>query len=193
MRLCGFCIWASSRFAYTHPNVAPYQLGYTRILNFTCGRRCGQLCGQTAVFWKNAKQGSAEKVRFHAPLRVLRFGIEPLCVHAPKAGALPAALHPVGVRMRSLRFSFRRRALPIGEKVPHPLPHSSFPNQIRKGIWFGCHFGAHDFSTVSEKVQCLCFGALSVDSVSNRVVSLTCMTMRCDTIYYYRDRGAGYG
>lgn len=77
--------------------------------------------------------------------------------------------------------------------VPHPLPHSSFPNQIRKGIWFGCHFGAHDFSTVSEKVQCLCFGALSVDSVSSRVVSLTCMTMRCDTIYYYRDRGAGYG
>ena len=87
------------------PNVAPYQLGYTRIFNFyhytTAGKKikdfsvCGHLCGQSrfcAVFGKRKKSRKRRRCkalrRFALPCPGYRHG-------TPKAGALPTALHPV--------------------------------------------------------------------------------------------------
>ena len=86
------------------PNQARYQLRYTRIFNFchytTAGEKnkdfsvCGHSCGQScfcAVFGSRRK---SRKRRCHKALR--RFAM--LCPGyshgAPKAGALPTALHP---------------------------------------------------------------------------------------------------
>ena len=87
------------------PNVAPYQLGYTRIFNFyhyttaegkikdfsVCGHSCGQIrfC---AVF---GNRGESRKRRCRKALRRFASPYPGYRHGTPKAGALPTALHPV--------------------------------------------------------------------------------------------------
>ena len=93
------------------PNVAPYQLGYTRIFNFyhyttaegkikdfsVCGHSCGQIrfC---AVF---GNRGESRKRRCRKALRRFASPYPGYRHGTPKAGALPTALHPV------IEFSIR--------------------------------------------------------------------------------------
>jgi hypothetical protein len=86
------------------PNVAPYQLGYTRIFNFchdttANGKNkvfsvCGHSCGQSRFYTAFGNRGKSRKHRRHKALR--RFALtHPGYRHGtPKAGALPTALHP---------------------------------------------------------------------------------------------------
>ena len=87
------------------PNVAPYQLGYTRIFNFyhytTAEGKikdfsvCGHLCGQSSFYAVFGNRRKPRKRRRRKALR--RFTLpRPGYRHGtPKAGALPTALHPV--------------------------------------------------------------------------------------------------
>ena len=87
------------------PNVAPYQLGYTRIFNFcyytTAGKKikifsvCGHLCGQSRFCAAFGNRDKSRKRRCHKAFR--RFALlYPGYRHGtPKAGAIPTALHPV--------------------------------------------------------------------------------------------------
>ena len=93
------------------PNVAPYQLGYTRIFNFyhyttaegkikdfsVCGHSCGQIrfC---AVF---GNRGESRKRRCRKALRRFASPYPGYRHGTPKAGALPTALHP-DITVRSL-------------------------------------------------------------------------------------------
>ena len=113
-RLCGVSPCPVPDIATALPNVAPYQLGYTRIFNFchyttarekikdfsVCGHSCGQ-CRFCAVFgnwWKSRKRRRRKALRrFASPYPGYRHG-------TPKAGALPAALHP------DMYFSARQHA-----------------------------------------------------------------------------------
>ena len=86
------------------PNVAPYQLGYTRIFNFyhyttaegkikdfsVCGHSCGQIrfC---AVF---GNRGESRKRRCRKALRRFASPYPGYRHGTPKAGALPTALIP---------------------------------------------------------------------------------------------------
>ena len=86
------------------PNHAFYQLNYTRIFNFchyTTAREkikdfsvCGHSCGQSRFCAAFDNRGKSSKRRCHKALR----GFALLCPGyshgTPKAGALPAALHP---------------------------------------------------------------------------------------------------
>ena len=86
------------------PNVAPYQLGYTRIFNFyhytTAGKKikdfsaCGHLCGQSrfcAVFGKRKKSRKRRRCkalrRFASPYPGYRHG-------TPKCGTVPTPPYP---------------------------------------------------------------------------------------------------
>ena len=104
-RLCGVSPCPVPDTATALPNVAPYQLGYTRI--FACHDYstklmrlkvfcvCGHLCGQSGF-------SSCFDCREKSHKRPCCKGIQTLAVpivdrrsNAPKAGALPTALHPV--------------------------------------------------------------------------------------------------
>ena len=104
-RLCGISPCPVPDTATALPNVAPYQLSYTRIFNFchytTAGEKikdfsaCGHSCGQKrfyAVFGNRVKSRKRRRRkalrRFASPYPGYRHG-------TPKAGALPTALHPV--------------------------------------------------------------------------------------------------
>ena len=86
------------------PNVAPYQLGYTRIFNFchyiTAGEKikgfsvCGHLCGQNRSYATFSSQRKSSKRRCRKALRRF-FLTRPGYSHGtPKPGALPTALYP---------------------------------------------------------------------------------------------------
>ena len=96
------------------PNQARYQLRYTRIFNFchytTAERKikdfpvCGHLCGQSRFYAVFNDWGKSRKCRCHKAFRrfaLLYPGYNP---GTPKAGALPAALHP------DMYFSERQHA-----------------------------------------------------------------------------------
>ena len=121
--LCGVCAVKTANFgpssaARTHgllvPNQARYQLRYTRIFNFchyiTAREKikdfsvCGHLCGQSRFYAVFGNRGKSHKRRcckvlrrFASPYPGYRHG-------TPKAGALPAALHP------DMYFSARQHA-----------------------------------------------------------------------------------
>ena len=119
------------------PNVAPYQLSYTRIFNFchytTAGRKikdfsvCGHSCGQNrfcAVFCNRGKSSKRRRCkalrRFASPYPGYNHG-------TPKPPALPAALHPdmdFAERSRSLahilRTLKRAAALPAAPALCDP-------------------------------------------------------------------------
>ena len=103
-RLCGVSPCPVPDTATALPNVAPYQLSYTRIFNFchytTAGKKikdfsvCGHSCGQThfcAVF--NTRSQSCKRRRRKA---LRRFTLpRPGYRHGtPKPGAIPVSLYP---------------------------------------------------------------------------------------------------
>ena len=104
-RLCGVSTYPVPDTTTALPNQARYQLRYTRIFNFchdTTARGknkvfsvCGQSCGQSHFCAAFSNRGKSRKCRRRKALR--RFTLpRPGYRHgAPKAGALPAALHPV--------------------------------------------------------------------------------------------------
>ena len=98
-------IWSSrTGLVFQLPNQARYQLRYTRIFNFchdiTAREKikdfsvCGHLCGQSCFYAAFGNRGKSHKRRRYKAF--LRFTL--LCPGyshgTPKAGALPAALHP---------------------------------------------------------------------------------------------------
>ena len=104
-RLCGVSPRPVPDSATAHPNVAPYQLSYTRIFTFlhdttengknkdfsVCGHSCGQsrFCAAFGNREKSCKRRCRKALRrFDLPRPGYRHG-------TPKAGALPTALHPV--------------------------------------------------------------------------------------------------
>ena len=103
-RLCGVSPCPVPDTTTALPNVAPYQLGYTRIFNFyhyttaegkikdfsVCGHSCGQIrfC---AVF---GNRGESRKRRCRKALRRFASPYPGYRHGTPKAGALPTALHP---------------------------------------------------------------------------------------------------
>ena len=101
-RLCGVSPCPVPDTATALPNVAPYQLSYTRIFNFchyiTAREKikdfsvCGHLCGQTHFCAAFGNRGKSRKRRRQKALR--RFALpRPGYRHGtPKAGALPTAL-----------------------------------------------------------------------------------------------------
>lgn len=86
------------------PNVAPYQLGYTRIFNFyhytTAEGKikdfsvCGHLCGQRRFCAAFCNRGKSRKRRRHKTLRRFASPYPGYRHGTPKPPALPAALHP---------------------------------------------------------------------------------------------------
>ena len=103
-RLCGVSPCPVPDTATALPNVAPYQLSYTRIFNFchyiTAGEKikvfsvCGQSCGQShfyAVFGNRCKSSKRRRCkalrRFALPRPGYRHG-------TPKCRALPVEPHP---------------------------------------------------------------------------------------------------
>ena len=98
--VAGFAFSGQCRGCYTLPNVAPYQLGYTRIFNFCHDTTaegkikefpvCGHSCGQSRFCSAFGNRGKSRKRRCHKALR--RFYLpRPGCRHGtPKA----ATLHP---------------------------------------------------------------------------------------------------
>ena len=117
------------------PNVAPYQLGYTRIFNFyhytTAGKKikdfsvCGHLCGQSRFCAAFGNWGKFRKRRCHKALR--RFALPRLGYRhgTPKASALPTALHPdtVFTLHRKSVFDSPNSILDFGRKVNRPVAY----------------------------------------------------------------------
>ena len=103
-RLCGVSPCPVPDTATALPNVAPYQLSYTRIFNFchytTAGEKikdfsvCGQSCGQSrfyATFSNRVKSSKRRRCkalrRFASPYPGYNHG-------TPKSGAIPTSLYP---------------------------------------------------------------------------------------------------
>ena len=101
-RLCGVSPCPAPDTATALPNVAPYQLSYTRIFNFChytmAGEKikdfsvCGHSCGQKRFYAVFGNRVKSRKRRRRKALR--RFTLpRPGYSHGtPKAGALPTAL-----------------------------------------------------------------------------------------------------
>ena len=104
-RLSGLPLLRSWMVSTALPNVARYQLRYTRIFSFcyyttarakikdfpVCGHSCGQ--GRISARFRNPKKSRKRPCRkaFRASASQLVDSVRT----APKAGALPTALHPV--------------------------------------------------------------------------------------------------
>ena len=96
------------------PNQARYQLRYTRIFNFchdttANGKNkvfsiCGHLCGQSRFYAVFGNRGKSHKRRCCKALRRFASPYPGYNHGTPKAGALPAALHP------DMYFSARQHA-----------------------------------------------------------------------------------
>ena len=104
-RLCGVLQCPVPDTATALPNVAPYQLSHTRIFNFchdtTASDKnkdfsvCGHLCGQSRFCAVFGNRGKSSKRRCRKALRRFASPYPGYSHGTPKAGALPAALHPV--------------------------------------------------------------------------------------------------
>ena len=104
-RLCGVSPCPVPDTATALPNVAPYQLSHTRIFNFchdttASGKNkvfsvCGHLCGQSRFYTAFGNWGKSRKRRCYKTLRRFTLPYPEYNHGTPKAGALPAALHPV--------------------------------------------------------------------------------------------------
>ena len=78
------------------PNQAFYQLNYTRRYSVVLRELfcCGQRCGQTSVFRIFGEDAKRQNASVCKGLRDFGFCPDAGGIHAPKAGALPTALHP---------------------------------------------------------------------------------------------------
>ena len=119
-RLCGVSPCPVPDTATAHPNQARYQLRYTRIFNFchdttASGKNkvfsvCGHSCGQSRFCAAFGNQGKSRKRRRCKALRRFASPYSGYSHGNPKAGALPAALHPViQFFIRLVVFSQTRR------------------------------------------------------------------------------------
>ena len=104
------------------PNVAPYQLSYTRIFNFchdiTAGEKikdfsvCGHSCGQSRFCAAFGNRGKSCKRRCRRALRRFASPYPGYNHGTPKAGALPTALHPVIEFLSGWSYSPKPSAIP---------------------------------------------------------------------------------
>ena len=104
-RLCGISLCPVPDTATALPNQARYQLRYTRIFNFchdttANGKNkvfsvCGHLCGQSRFYATFSNRVKSSKRRCYKALRRFALPRPGYRRGAPKAGALPTALHPV--------------------------------------------------------------------------------------------------
>ena len=103
-RLCGISPCPVPDIATALPNVAPYQLSYTRIFNFchdttASGKNkafsvCGHLCGQSRFCAAFGNRRKSRKHRCHKALRRFALTLPGYGHGAPKPGAIPASLYP---------------------------------------------------------------------------------------------------
>jgi len=101
---------------YALPNVARYQLRYTRIFSFchyiTLGTKikdfpvCGHSCGQGRISARFRNPKKSRKCPCCKAFRAFTFQVVDSVETTPKAGALPTALHPV------MKFSGHLRLFP---------------------------------------------------------------------------------
>ena len=103
-RLCGVSPYPVPDTATALPNVAPYQLSYTRIFNFchyiTAGEKikdfsvCGHSCGQSRFCAVFGNRGKSSKRRCYKALRRFALPCSGYRHGTPKPGAIPASLYP---------------------------------------------------------------------------------------------------
>ena len=103
-RLCGVSPCPVPDTATALPNVAPYQLSYTRIFNFchyiTAGKKikdfsvCGHSCGQSRFCAVFGNRGKSRKHRCHKALRGFTMPRPGYRHGTPKCRALPVEPHP---------------------------------------------------------------------------------------------------
>ena len=113
------------------PNRAFYQLNYTRIFSFCYYTTpqakikvfsdCGHLCGQSGFWSQLADPSKSRKRPCCKGFRASDVPIVDEIRNAPKAGALPTALHPV------IQFIY-----PAGRILPNQLRYSSGPSRDTK-------------------------------------------------------------
>ena len=104
-RLCGVSPCPIPDTTTALPNVAPYQLSYTRIFNFchdttASGKNkvfsvCGHSCGQSRFCAAFCNREKASKRRCHKALRRFALSYPGYNHGTPKPRALPSELHPV--------------------------------------------------------------------------------------------------
>ena len=103
-RLCGVSPHPIPDTTTALPNVAPYQLSYTRIFNFChytmAGRKikdfsvCGHSCGQSHFCAVFGNRGKSSKRRCYKALRRFALPCSGYRHGTPKPGAIPASLYP---------------------------------------------------------------------------------------------------
>ena len=103
-RLSGVSHYSVPDTATALPNVAPYQLSYTRIFNFchytTTERKikdfsvCGHSCGQSLFCAAFGNQGKSRKRRYYKALRRFALPCSGYRHGTPKAGAIPTSPYP---------------------------------------------------------------------------------------------------
>ena len=104
-RLSGVSHYSVPDTATALPNQARYQLRYTRIFTFLHdttenGKNkvfsvCGHLCGLSRFYGTFGNRGKSRKRLCCKGFQALAVPIMDRNTYAPKAGALPTALHPV--------------------------------------------------------------------------------------------------
>ena len=112
-RLCDVSPYPVPDTATALPNVAPYQLSYTRIFDFSSyhhdkGKNkdfsiCGHLCGQSRFYTAFSNRGKSRKRRRHKTLRRFASPYPGYNHGTPKYGAVPAPLYP-GFKKYAARF-----------------------------------------------------------------------------------------
>ena len=121
-RLCGVSPCPVPDTATALPNQARYQLRYTRIFNFchdttASGKNkdfsvCGHLCGQSRFCAAFGNRRKSRKRRCRKALRRFTLPCPGYRHGAPKAGALPTALHPVIEFLSGWSYSPKSSAIP---------------------------------------------------------------------------------
>ena len=103
-RLCGVSLYPVPDTATALPNVAPYQLSYTRIFNFchyiTAGEKikdfsvCGHSCGQSRFCAVFGNRGKSSKRRCYKALRRFALPCSGYRHGTPKCGTVPTPPYP---------------------------------------------------------------------------------------------------
>ena len=103
-RLCGLLSKPRMDRVYALPNVAPYQLSYTRIFNFchyiTAGEKikdfsvCGHSCGQSRFCAVFGNRGKSSKRRCYKALRRFALPCSGYRHGTPKCGTVPTPPYP---------------------------------------------------------------------------------------------------
>ena len=111
------------------PNHALYHLSYTRIFNFSAFCRCGQTCGQTAVFGDCVEKGKCENRSDCKGLRDRGFPAGGRGVTRPQTTratncAIPGQVQSLYNSSGACASFFRRKS---AANAVTPLQHNSIP------------------------------------------------------------------